>query len=191
MTADLAGQITEFGIGVAPAGISAAKMLRAPKSPKFPQRYSQGPVTFENVADDLAKNKPSVKNAPEVKPAESVPSAKVDSSVGPTPPNTTRGWRVGQPINNLTSAGNVPSWTTVRQRFWKNEAHYNPGNYNADNLARMQRGLAPQRINPRTGQLESMELHHTPPQREGGLFDVRPVWPDNHALIDPFRHTGN
>ena len=75
MTADLAGQITEFGIGVAPAGISAAKMLRAPKSPKFPQRYSQGPVTFENVADDLANNKPSVKNAPEAIAA----SPKVDA----------------------------------------------------------------------------------------------------------------
>ena len=54
-------------------------MLRAPKSPKFPQRYSQGPVTFENVADDLANNKTTVKNVPEVKPAESVPNAKVDA----------------------------------------------------------------------------------------------------------------
>jgi hypothetical protein len=110
---------------------------------------------------------------------------------GPTLPNTTRGWRVGDPINDLTSTGRVPSWTAVRQRFWKNEAHFNPGNYSEANLARMRQGLAPQRINPRTGQLESMELHHTPPQRDGGLFDVRPVWPDDHALIDPFRRTGN
>jgi hypothetical protein len=36
-----------------------------------------------------------------------------------------------------------------------------------------------------------MELHHTPPQREGGLFDVTLVWPDEHAAIDPFRNTGN
>jgi hypothetical protein len=108
-----------------------------------------------------------------------------------TLPNTTRGWRVGDPINNLTARGTVPSWTAVRQRFWKNEAHFNLGNYSEANLGRMRQGLAPQRINPRTGQLESMELHHTPPQREGGLFDVQPVWPDAHALIDPFRVTGN
>jgi hypothetical protein len=112
--------------------------------------------------------------------------------VGPTlPNNTTRGWRLGDPINNLTASGRVPSWSAVRQRFWKNEAHFNPDNYSKANLARMRQGLAPQRINPRTGQLESMELHHTPPQRDGGLFDVRPVWPGDHALIDPFRRTGN
>jgi hypothetical protein len=103
--------------------------------------------------------------------------------------NSTRRWKVGDPINNLTRSGNVPSWSAVRQRFWKNEALNNAGNYGASNLERMRRGLAPQRINPRTGKLESMELHHTPPQRDGGLFDVQPVWPDDHALIDPFRNT--
>ncbi|MFN7845118.1 MAG: hypothetical protein ACK5N9_25630, partial [Pirellula sp.] len=107
-----------------------------------------------------------------------------------TAANSTRGWHVGDPINNLTSKGNVPSWSAVRQRFWKNQAHQNASNYSATNLERMQRGLAPQRLNPHTGKLESMELHHTPPQRAGGLFDVRPVWPNEHALIDPFRKLG-
>jgi filamentous hemagglutinin len=55
----------------------------------------------------------------------------------------------------------------------------------------MQGGLAPQRINPNTGALESMELHHTPAQRKGGLFDVQKFWPDEHAAVDPFRKTGN
>ena len=32
----------------------------------------------------------------------------------------------------------------------------------------MKKGLAPQQINKRTGQLESMELHHIKPQRETG-----------------------
>ncbi len=54
----------------------------------------------------------------------------------------------------------------------------------------MRQGLAPQRVNPFTGLLESKELHHTPPRREGGLFDVVPVWPDDHAAIDPLRRTG-
>ena len=53
----------------------------------------------------------------------------------------------------------------------------------------MRAGKAPQRINPETGKTESMELHHTPPQREGGLFDVEEVWPEDHARKDPHRHT--
>ncbi len=104
--------------------------------------------------------------------------------------NTTRGWKVGDPINNLTKSGRVPSWSAVRKRFWKNEAHFNSSNYSQANLARMRQGLAPQRINPYTGQLESKELHHTPPRREGGLFDVRALWPDDHAAVDTYRRTG-
>jgi hypothetical protein len=122
---------------------------------------------------------------------------------GPTQPNTTAGWKVGDPINNLTSKGNVPKWDTVRQRFWKNEANsdktfwgrlwsrLNGRNYTQSQLERMAGGRAPQRINPITGRLESMELSHTPPQRAGGLFDVEPLWPDEHAIIDAFRHTGH
>ena len=105
----------------------------------------------------------------------------------PTQPNSTREWKVGQPINNLTAKGNVPTWNAVRQRYWKNEAIRNPAGYNASNLGRMKQGRAPQRIDPARGVRESMELHHTPPQRQGGLFDVIPVWPAQHAKIDPFR----
>jgi RHS repeat-associated protein len=101
-----------------------------------------------------------------------------------------KGWKVGDPFTNLTRAGKTPAWSTVRQRFWKNEAFSNKNAYSPENLSRMQRGLAPQRINPTTGKLESMELHHFPPQREGGLFQVQKVWPDEHAIRDPFRFTG-
>lgn len=53
----------------------------------------------------------------------------------------------------------------------------------------MKKGLAPQRFNPNTGKIESMELHHTPiPQRNGGLFDFIKVWPDEHKAIDIFRN---
>lgn len=49
-------------------------------------------------------------------------------------------------------------------------------------------GLAPQRFNPNTVLMESMELHHhIVPQRNGGLFDFIKVWPDEHRAIDPFR----
>ncbi|MBN1647834.1 MAG: serine hydrolase [Spirochaetales bacterium] len=101
------------------------------------------------------------------------------------------GWKVGDPITNLTSKGNTPAWTTVRQRFWKNEAFLNPKSYSAENLLRMQKGLAPQQFNPATGLMESMELHHIPPMRDGGLFEFIKVWPSEHAAIDPFRHLGN
>lgn len=40
-----------------------------------------------------------------------------------------------------------------------------------------------------TGEIESMELHHNPAQRDGGLLDVEKVWPSEHADIDPFRRT--
>jgi len=62
--------------------------------------------------------------------------------------------------------------------------------YSDVNLERMRRGLASQRLNPITGRLESKELHHFPPQRDGGLFDFEAVWPDDRALIDAYRHTG-
>lgn len=52
----------------------------------------------------------------------------------------------------------------------------------------MKNGFAPQRLNPKSGIMESMELHHHPvPQRNGGLFEFRKVWPDEHKEIDIFR----
>jgi RHS repeat-associated protein len=104
--------------------------------------------------------------------------------------NLSLGWKVGDPITNLTRTGKVPLWSTVRARFWKNEALLHPELYEEGNLARMQKGLAPQRINPNTGELESMELHHNPAQRDGGLFEFQKCWPDEHAAIDPYRNLG-
>ena len=105
------------------------------------------------------------------------------------------GWKVGDPIDNLTSKGDEPAWSTVQQRFWKNEAFNDPENYSLENVARMQKGLAPQRFNLVTGEVESKELHHIIPQRSNlpGIHNesnLIPVWPDEHAAIDPFRHTG-
>lgn len=105
----------------------------------------------------------------------------------------TKRWSVGDPVNLPTKNG-YPSWTTSRNRFWKNEALSNPDNYSPANLGRMKKGAAPQRINPITGKLESMELHHMKgrniydPHNESNLLKV---WPDEHAVIDPYRNTGN
>ena len=102
---------------------------------------------------------------------------------------TKTGWSVGESITNLTSKGNVPAWSTVRQRYWKNESFLNNASniYSESNLLRMRKGLAPQIRNTRTGRLESIELHHTKPQREGGLFEFIKVTPDQHSFIDPYR----
>ena len=101
---------------------------------------------------------------------------------------TKSGWEVGEPVTNLTAKGNVPAWSTVRQRFWKNESFLGGSAYSESNLLRMKKGLAPQRLNPNTGLMESMELHHhVVPQRNGGLFDFMKVWPDEHRALDPFR----
>lgn len=105
------------------------------------------------------------------------------------------GWKVGQEITNRTAFGTVPKWNTVRRRYWKNRAEWAKSNsgqteYFPEQVERMEKGLAPQRENFLTGQLESKELHHTPPQREGGLFDFIEVWPDEHADLDGFRNLG-
>jgi len=110
------------------------------------------------------------------------------SMVAPKP----SGWRVGDPIDNLTRAGNNPAWSTVRQRFWKNEAFYNPEGY-PGNLGRMRQGLAPQQYNEITMKMESMELHHLGGRNipnAHNIKNLRAVWPDQHAAIDIHRHTG-
>jgi hypothetical protein len=120
------------------------------------------------------------------------PRVPSNGTIPRTRANSTKGWKVGDPINNLTSKGDVPSWSTVRQRHWKNRANNAaPNEFTDDNLTRMKKGLAPQQYNEKTGKMESMELHHTPPQREGGRFDFEEVWPAEHEAIDPHRHTGN
>jgi len=114
-----------------------------------------------------------------------------------TQATSTIGWKVGDPVNNLTSNGNVPQWSTVRARHWKNKAmqHANweidtPQVYEATeaNIARMEKGFAPQVESGEPGKLESVELHHDPAQRDGGLFDFIEVTPKQHSLIDQDRH---
>jgi len=105
----------------------------------------------------------------------------------------TKRWKVGDPINAPTKNG-YPSWSTSRSRFWKNEAASNPNKYSKSNLDKMKKGNAPQQKNPITGKPEPKELHHNAgrdipdPHNQKNL---KPVWPDEHAVIDPFRHTGN
>ena len=48
---------------------------------------------------------------------------KVKTSYVKSSGNVTKlkGWKVGDSIDNLTKAGNEPSWSTVKARCWKNK----------------------------------------------------------------------
>ncbi len=92
--------------------------------------------------------------------------------------------------------GDVPSWSTVRARHWKNKAldhklgkvtgelKYEP---TRENIARMEKGLAPKYMNKKTLKTESVELHHEPPQRDGGLFDFEELTVKEHMEKDSQR----
>ena len=88
---------------------------------------------------------------------------------------TSAGWKVGDDITNLTKAGNIPSWTTVRNRYWKNEAYYNPNLYLKSDLTRMSKGRAPIGYDG-----FSMELHH-PNGRKG----------QNYFIFEPLTRTAH
>lgn len=152
---------------LAPAGRKIAQVEKGVKAVTPSPGKGAVPLKTSEIAKELETAKPAL-----------------------TTPNATRGWRAGEPINNLTRDSNVPSWDAVRARFWKDRALNHPEQYKPAELERMRKGLAPQRKNPATGKIESKELHHAPPQRDGGLFDVIEVWPEDHARLDPSRYAG-
>ncbi|WP_123814727.1 polymorphic toxin-type HINT domain-containing protein [Myceligenerans xiligouense] len=95
-------------------------------------------------------------------------------------------WKLGEDYSKLNKNGVAPSLSTMRKRFWKNEAAEvgAADQYGASNVARMKRGSAPQRQRP-DGSWESMELSHEPiPERDGGMV-LTPRWPEDHVIMDP------
>jgi RHS repeat-associated protein len=103
-------------------------------------------------------------------------------------------WRRGEPIDKVMPNGEYPSWDVVRSRYWKNryESTKSTGEFSKANQARMRSGQAPLDKNPRTGKLESRELHHNDPQRNmnsdrHGPLNLREVTPDQHRALDPYR----
>ncbi len=88
-------------------------------------------------------------------------------------------------ITYLTRAGNYPTWSTVKSRYWK---LMNEGN--------VPKGTAQVRMR-KTGEIRninvSKELHHingrtgADPHR---FSNLKEVWPWEHEAIDPLRHTG-
>jgi hypothetical protein len=95
-------------------------------------------------------------------------------------------WKLGDDYSMPDKNGNSPSMSTMRKRFWKNEAAepYAADQYGAANISRMKRGSAPQRQRP-DGSWESMELSHEPiPERDGDML-LTPRWPQDHVIMDP------
>lgn len=45
-----------------------------------------------------------------------------ETKISPAQASSVCGWKVGDPINNRTMLGDVPKWSTVRYRYWKNES---------------------------------------------------------------------
>ena len=88
------------------------------------------------------------------------------------------------------------TWDRDRASYWRQEAKNNPSGYSEADLARMRSGRAPQRINPTTGEIEPMELHHDLIPRRSGLphvlvnqrWNLRKVWHDEHRAIDVYRN---
>ena len=85
--------------------------------------------------------------------------------------------------------GNYPSWSTVKSRYWKNEAYNNPTDYLQSDLELMKKGLAPR--SNKFGIDVPKEIHHINgrnipnPHNQDNLL---PVWPWEHADIDPYRY---
>lgn len=99
------------------------------------------------------------------------------------------GWKRGDDPLAPTSKGTDPAWPTQQRRYWKNESEKEGATekWGAENVDRMKRGLAPQEMNRKTGELESRELHHSPvPRRDGGKEFIA-VRPEEHAELDPYR----
>ena len=96
-----------------------------------------------------------------------------------------KGWKIGDDITSLTKAGNVPSWSTLRSRYWKNKAYYFASEYSEENVSRMMRGLAPQIIDQ--GKECAMELHHIRGRKGNYFYFFFEISPADHAIIDPYR----
>jgi len=98
-------------------------------------------------------------------------------------------------LGKATDALQRSSWDKNRQNYWKQEERKHGASYSEANRQRMRQGRAPQRVNPKTGQMESMELHHDHVSQRSGLprtftdrsWNLKKVWPDEHRAIDPFR----
>ncbi len=97
-----------------------------------------------------------------------------------------KGWKLGESVTNLTKAGNIPSWSTIRSRYWKNKALCSATDYSSSNISRMKKGLAP--LVEYGGKMYPMELHHPYGRVGQNIFIFMESTPWDHAAVDVFRY---
>ena len=129
--------------------------------------------TWVGLAFDIVDLLPIISGTGEV--ADVLRFANKADNVANAGKASKKGWKVGEDITTLTKKGDIPSWSTVRSRYWKNEAHFNLELYSNADLNKMRKGLAP------TGwDGFPMELHHTNGQIGDNFFDFKPITRTDH-----------
>lgn len=115
----------------------------------------------------------------------------VAPSKGTTGTTRLRDPQTGRFVSDPANAPSSHTFTDAQRRAaWKKLAEDPNSPLTAEQRAQIKarRWRGPQRTNPRTGELETMELSHEPiPLRQGGA-EVVPRWPADHAAVDPHRH---
>lgn len=128
-----------------------------------------------------------------VKTAKAVKTTKT-ASKAKTAAKKVAKWVPGDPIDMPTIRGTSPSWSTVRKRYWMNEAiNYtdfdNPKRL--ENLERMQKGKPRLELLADNGKYYPMELHHINGRdipNPHNISNLEALSPWDHAAKDKFRH---
>jgi hypothetical protein len=102
----------------------------------------------------------------------------------------TRDPNTGRFVSDPNNPPSPNSWTDANRRAAWRELVEDPNSplTPAQKQQVIDRGYrGPQRINPTTGEAETMELSHEPVPRRNGGTNVVPRWPKDHAAVDPNR----
>ena len=114
---------------------------------------------------------------------------KVATATATTPKTSPGAWSLGEPINKMTYKG-YPTWATARSRYWKNEAYYNSGKYETNDLARMKNGKPPLSWDDPHNKYMPDELHHKNGRKipdPHNIDNLEALTAKEHARRDLFR----
>ena len=158
---DADGEFCDTVFDIASLGFSIADVIQNPSDP-WAWAGLVGDVIdlipFVTGVGELTKAAGAVADAANVID-DVYDTAKAVDNVVDAGQSAKKGWKVGDDISNLTSAGKTPSWDTVRSRYWKNQADNPSGSMwyelTSKNRERMQRGKAPIGFDG-----EAINLHH-------------------------------
>jgi RHS repeat-associated protein len=185
--------VDEFG------GTGKGRVVRESPSgeeavPKPAQKADTGSTpTTEPVTprpSQSGKNSGTDPNAKRLTGSASDGSTVLPGDAAPVSPRL-RDAKTGRFVADPANPPSPHEFTDAQRRAaWKKLAEDPSSPLDAQQRAQIEeRGWrGPQRVNPTTGEIETMELSHEPvPLREGGM-EVVPRWPEEHAAVDPHRH---